>query len=220
MEKKGKEYKVIASKLLDCTLSSYYNWDKQNRPIINLLEKYFEQRDIEEFLENGKINKFEQKQTFDNFLKSLKKQYFDFISSKFVKFHFAHEIQAEFYFQYLYFLKDRFEQFEIHNKPFSAAAFLFALKFKIDNKDDKQLQKSVNEFSNIIDLIEFLDDTPGMLFYFKYLLEDDLKPLLDGISIDEFCVNGKISIDADKSLYNIEEISHYYMYHSYNNIEL
>lgn len=53
MEKIGKEYKVVASLLLGCTLASYYNWNKQERPIINLLEKYFSKEDLAEFFKNG-----------------------------------------------------------------------------------------------------------------------------------------------------------------------
>lgn len=58
--KKGKEYKVIASEILGCTLASYYNWDNQNRPIIEILERYFSKEDLTEFLETGKMSKLEQ----------------------------------------------------------------------------------------------------------------------------------------------------------------
>ena len=58
-EKIGKEYKVVASKILGCTLASYYNWDKQNRPIISLLEKFFSKDDLEEFLETGDIKRLQ-----------------------------------------------------------------------------------------------------------------------------------------------------------------
>jgi len=58
--KKGKEYKEVASKILGCTLASYYNWDKQERPIIALLEKYFSKEDLEEFLLYGKVQKLEE----------------------------------------------------------------------------------------------------------------------------------------------------------------
>jgi hypothetical protein len=52
----GKAYKQVASKILGCSLASYYSWDKQKRPIISLLEKYFTQEDLEEFLETGEIS--------------------------------------------------------------------------------------------------------------------------------------------------------------------
>jgi len=52
----GKAYKQVASKVLGCSLASYYAWDKQKRPIIALLEKYFTKEDLEEFLETGEIS--------------------------------------------------------------------------------------------------------------------------------------------------------------------
>jgi hypothetical protein len=51
----GKEYKEIASKVLDCTLASYYNWSKQDRPIIDLLEKCFTKEDLENFIDSRKL---------------------------------------------------------------------------------------------------------------------------------------------------------------------
>jgi len=56
----GKDYKEVAAKVLGCNLSSYYNWDNQNRPIIKLLQTYFPNKDeLEEFLTTHKIKKQE-----------------------------------------------------------------------------------------------------------------------------------------------------------------
>lgn len=49
----------IFIRLFDFSINTYYLWKKQNRPIINLLEKYFKKEELEEFLETGKIEKFE-----------------------------------------------------------------------------------------------------------------------------------------------------------------
>lgn len=46
-------------KILDISDKTYYNWKNQSRPIISLLEKYFTEEDIQEFLDTGKIFKFE-----------------------------------------------------------------------------------------------------------------------------------------------------------------
>ena len=70
-KKIGKGYKIIASKILDCTLASYYNWDNQNRSIIKLLEKYFSSDDLKEFLETGEIKEFDR---FEE-LKQIEKKY-------------------------------------------------------------------------------------------------------------------------------------------------
>ncbi|MDD5407116.1 MAG: hypothetical protein PHE73_09285 [Sulfurovaceae bacterium] len=47
------------SKLLQNTVRTISNWKNENRPIITLLEKYFTKKDLEEFLDTGKISKFE-----------------------------------------------------------------------------------------------------------------------------------------------------------------
>jgi hypothetical protein len=48
--------------------NTYYQWKKQDRPIIKLIEKYFSKEDLKEFLETGEISKFEnQDKTNDKF---------------------------------------------------------------------------------------------------------------------------------------------------------
>ncbi|MFA5502423.1 MAG: hypothetical protein WC253_07290 [Sulfurovaceae bacterium] len=51
-------HKNLMSKLLDVSLKSIYNFEKQNRPIIKLLN-YFSDNDAEELLEIGKITRLE-----------------------------------------------------------------------------------------------------------------------------------------------------------------
>ncbi len=56
----GKAYKEVASRVLGCNLSSYYAWDKQGRPIIKLLQKYFPNKeDLQEWLDKSEISKYE-----------------------------------------------------------------------------------------------------------------------------------------------------------------
>jgi len=45
--------------ILDVSKNTYWNWKKQNRPIIALLEKYFSKDDLIEFLNTGKISRLE-----------------------------------------------------------------------------------------------------------------------------------------------------------------
>ena len=49
----------IYMKLFDVSINTYYNWKKENRPIIILLEKYFTNDDLKEFLETEKVSKFD-----------------------------------------------------------------------------------------------------------------------------------------------------------------
>ena len=51
-------YKTIA-KLVGNTERTIFAWKKEQRPIINLLEKYFSKQELEEFLSTGKITKLE-----------------------------------------------------------------------------------------------------------------------------------------------------------------
>ncbi len=46
-------------KLMCFSRNTFYVWKREDRPIISLIEKYFTEEDIEEFLNTGKIHKFE-----------------------------------------------------------------------------------------------------------------------------------------------------------------
>jgi|GEM_PF-5514233 len=46
-------------KLLDISDKTFYNWKKEGRLIIKLLEKYFSENEIENFIENGVITRLE-----------------------------------------------------------------------------------------------------------------------------------------------------------------
>ncbi len=46
----------IYSKILEVSENSYYRWkSKDHTVLMNLLEKYFSENDLQEFLETGKI---------------------------------------------------------------------------------------------------------------------------------------------------------------------
>jgi len=53
------DYKKIENLFL-FTRQTWSKWKKEKRPIVNLLEKYFSDEDIEEFLKTGKISRFEE----------------------------------------------------------------------------------------------------------------------------------------------------------------
>lgn len=59
--------KKIMSKLLGISEKSYYRWKKETHiKLIDLIEKHFDENDLIEFLETGKISKFEKKEIEDN----------------------------------------------------------------------------------------------------------------------------------------------------------
>ncbi len=50
--------KELIKKILSIADKSYYNYKKQERPIISLLEKYFTEKDLKEFIETGEISSY------------------------------------------------------------------------------------------------------------------------------------------------------------------
>jgi len=57
----GETMKEAICKLLGISTASYYRW-KEERPIIAFLEKYFSEKDLEEFLSTGKMTKLEERE--------------------------------------------------------------------------------------------------------------------------------------------------------------
>ena len=58
--------KESMKKILDIKERTLYNWRKEGKPIVLLLEKYFTQSDLEEFLASGVIRRLEAEK-FKNF---------------------------------------------------------------------------------------------------------------------------------------------------------
>ncbi|MCG3654660.1 hypothetical protein [Aliarcobacter butzleri] len=52
-------FKETMANLFSASEGAYYKWKRENRPIIQLVDKYLSKENIEEFLETGKIQKFE-----------------------------------------------------------------------------------------------------------------------------------------------------------------
>ena len=46
-------------KLMHYSRNTYYVWKREKRPIIELIDRYFTDSEIEEFLQTGKIINFE-----------------------------------------------------------------------------------------------------------------------------------------------------------------
>jgi hypothetical protein len=70
----------IYLELFKFTRNTFYVWKRENRPIINLLEKYFSDEDLEEFLENEKISKLDITQKFIEQRNEKINLYIEFIS--------------------------------------------------------------------------------------------------------------------------------------------
>lgn len=52
------DYKIVME-LFQFSRQSWNNWKKENRPIVLLIEKYFTNQDLQEFINTGSISKLE-----------------------------------------------------------------------------------------------------------------------------------------------------------------
>jgi len=50
---------TLIEKFFAFTRQAYYKWRREDRPIVQFVEKYLSDQDVEEFLETGKIEKFD-----------------------------------------------------------------------------------------------------------------------------------------------------------------
>jgi hypothetical protein len=76
-------FKQLACEILDISTRSYSNFSKQKRLIIHLLEKYFTKEDLQEFIEFGKINKFENNDSIQEyFIETNKNKYIQSFKSR------------------------------------------------------------------------------------------------------------------------------------------
>lgn len=66
MEKEPFNIIETTVKLLGVSKNSYWNYRKQKRPVMFLLEKYFTKEDLQEFLYTGRISKFEEGVSYFN----------------------------------------------------------------------------------------------------------------------------------------------------------
>lgn len=95
----------IFSEILDCSVSGFYKWKQQNRPIIILLEKYFSNDDLIEFLQTGKISNFEILEEFKMLLQGSKFDYLSFVT-KYLKHSNEFDFFTDFYYRFLVYISD------------------------------------------------------------------------------------------------------------------
>jgi len=86
-------FKQTMASLFSTAEGTYYKWKKENRPIIGLLEKYFTQDELEEFVSYGTISKLE-------YLKYSSNQHFGLKIAKFVETLYDTKIHIDEYVRY------------------------------------------------------------------------------------------------------------------------
>ena len=96
-------FKETMAELFSTAEGTYYKWKKEQRPIIALLEKYFTREDLEEFIQTGKIMKFEFVEEFKMLLLGSKLDYMEFIY-KYLKHSNEFDFFTDFYYRFLVYV--------------------------------------------------------------------------------------------------------------------
>ncbi len=212
--------------------TTFYNWKKDpKRKIIKFIEKYFTKKELEEFLETGKIDKFEGLKATNNFLASYKNKYFNFLHEKMSRINSLSEYQLQFYFSYLFFIRLHYAQFEIHDHPFYASLARFGLDFK-----DEMSHYDKDSLHIVYDIVDFLENEK-MWNYFVFLLKNNFEHFVEGIDLNEYFEQDGITLKTESFLnncgeepsdeeceeflqlkdpLNVDGLDHYYLYHEYN----
>lgn len=187
-------FKQLACEILDISTRSYSNFSKQKRLIIHLLEKYFTKEDLQEFIEFGKINKFENNDSIQEyFIETNKNKYIQSFKSTSPSLRSIYEESIkDFYFYFLTNLKNKknffsstdyeYESNFIEKYDFNKALSDYIFKnqekeFEKGNFDKRLLyvkEKLEKEHTNFI---EFTDK--------NFSNEDNAKSKTDTFNFDE-----------------------------------
>ena len=122
--------------LFSFSRQSWNNWKKENRPIVRLLEKYFTEDDLKEYLETNKISKFELLQEHELTQQYAANYYLNIFLQRIGSIgDINHEIFADLYFNVLVNSKNSIQEQTVF-KPFSIqkSALLYLSKNDINYK--------------------------------------------------------------------------------------
>lgn len=153
----------IFMQLFNISVNTYYLWKKQERPIVKLLEKYFLKEELEEFLNTGKILKYENsKYIVDNFINSNKRIYIDSFTKnyRYGSLDLSHNIFKDFYFNFLISLKD-----EEYIKEAGIQQILFSSMYKyLSDKIQNQIDFKKIEEERLVYQAEEQEEIDSHLF--------------------------------------------------------
>jgi hypothetical protein len=187
-------FKQLACEILDISTRSYSNFSKQKRLIIHLLEKYFTKEDLQEFIEFGKINKFENNDSIQEyFIETNKNKYIQSFKSTSPSLRSIYEESIkDFYFYFLTNLKNKknffsstdyeYESNLIEKYDFNKALSDYIFKnqekeFEKGNFDKRLLYVKEKLEKEHTDFIEFTDK--------NFSNKDNAKSKTDNFNFDE-----------------------------------
>jgi len=164
-------YKQISA-LIGNNEKTIYRWKKENRLIIHLLEKYFTEENLEEFLATQKIEKFEKFEKIQNkVINANANRYINTFLQKTQSntFKFANPYFFDFYFS---FLKDFNNIDKVSSKPFNIWLNEYFIEYAF--KMDISIAKTMSSY-----LYLFSDWDELMSLFLSVSIEDQFKTLFE-----------------------------------------
>jgi len=219
-------------KILDISDKTYYNWKNQNRPIIELLHKYFQDNEITEFLETGRISRLEDNKDQELLNNEASKIYNHFISVLYLKdksllklflvvINNANETSANLNLNFIDLVfesegskKDKINLLKEFNKTVqnNNILFFYSIKFMIQNKFENILyafsdNKIAKDLSFIVNYIQFFLE----IFYKKDYIKWQEFEKNESIHLRdyEFNLDDEIFLDeqSDSPLPSLDDLS-------------
>lgn len=218
----------LISNLLGISEKSYYRW-KETRVIFKLLEKYFLDEDIEEFLKTGKINKFEEIEDlellnieainiYSNFVLNLTKNclmlflktihYADIsnqnINSNFIELIFDADAKKE----------DKVTLINEFQKVKNSTLFFYSIKYLVKNKFKNFLDATIDNKS-----LPFQDNIELRILHTQLYIKIFLKK--EYMELEQFKEAEKIKSEKEykNNLIKNSETSPYEFYNSQDTLE-
>lgn len=68
-------FKQVMAGIFSTAEGTFYKWKKEERPIVALLERYFSKEDLEEFLNTGKVSRYEKSKLMSDLFEEIDYRY-------------------------------------------------------------------------------------------------------------------------------------------------
>ena len=220
-------------KLMCYSRNTYYVWKREKRPIIELIDKYFQDNEITEFLETGKISRLEDNKDQELLNNEASKIYNHFISVLYLKdksllrlflvvINNANETSANLNLNFIDLVfesegskKDKINLLKEFNKTVqnNNILFFYSIKFMIQNKFENILYafgdngKIAKDLSFIVNYIQFFLE----IFYKKDYIKWQEFEKNESIHLRdyEFNLDDEIFLDeqSDSPLPSLDDLS-------------
>jgi len=189
------DFKTLMSTLFGFSAPTYYSWKKENRPIISLIDKYFTKEDLEQFLEKGVVQKYEDIDKINNMMDEQRTNYLSFNVNKSISIGTWDNNSLYLYFSFLKFLKEK----HIYFNDFQTSFISYSLSLSDKDKHNNNSYYNIAALNKrIFPFLKWLDSEYGMYHYVTNILQDNLQDLTK-VKDEQLLEEAKLHIDIFKN---------------------